>query len=124
MTSGILKRAIEEAEQSVYRHRLGCVIFKGSRIFSSGHNEIRSSRIDNRHKIFKNALHAEQAAILKVPDWSTLKGASILVVKISQSRGYLGMAKPCPMCQELLNHVGIKNIYYSNKQGEIVKMEK
>ena len=122
MTSSIVKLAIEESEKSTYKQRIGCVIFKGSRILSSGHNDIRSSRIIDKYKIFKNALHAEQAAVLKVKEWHKLKGASIIVIKTTKPFGLLKMAKPCPMCQELLRHVCIKNIYYSNEFGEIVKM--
>lgn len=120
MTSGILKLAIEEAERSDYRFRIGAVVFKGSRIMSSGHNGIRSSRIHPLHKQYNNSLHAEQDAILNVKDWSTLKGCSILVIKISKSKGIMSMGKPCDMCQSLLRHVGIKTMYYSNEHGEIV----
>lgn len=120
MTSGILKLAIEEAERSDYRFRIGAVVFKGSRIMSSGHNGIRSSRIHPLHKNYNNSLHAEQDAILNIKDWSTLKGCSILVIKISKSKGIMSMAKPCDMCQSLLRHVGIKTMYYSNELGEIV----
>lgn len=120
MTSGILKLALEEAEASTYKVRIGAVIFKGSRILASGHNGIRSSRIHPLHKHYKNALHAEQDAILKIKDWSTLKGCSILVIKVSKTKGNLSMARPCEMCQQLLNHVGIKTMYFSNNKGEIV----
>ena len=120
MTSGILKLALEEAESSTYRFRVGAVVFKGSRILASGHNDIRSSRIHPLHKNYKNALHAEQDAILNIKEWSTLKGCSILVVKISKSKGTLSMAKPCKMCQQLLRYVGIKTMYYTNENGEII----
>lgn len=120
MTSGILKLAIEEAESVKYRFRVGAVIFKGSRILGSGHNGIRSSRIHPLHKNYNNSLHAEQDAILNIKDWSILKGCSILVIKISKTKGIFSMARPCTMCQELLKHVGIKTMYYSNGTGEII----
>lgn len=121
ITSGIIKRCIEEAEASTYRFKIGAVIFKGSRIISSGHNGIRSSaNIKDKYKKYKNALHAEQAALLNI-DWNKVKGCSILVMKVSLSKGILGMALPCEMCRTILNHVGIKHIYYSNEKGEIVK---
>lgn len=120
MIAGVLKLALEEAESVSYRFRVGAVVFKGARILGSGHNGIRSSRIHPLHKNYKNALHAEQNAILNIKDWSAIKGCSILVIKISKTRGILSMARPCEMCQELLKHVGIKTMYYSNKSGEIV----
>ena len=54
-------------------------------------------------------------------DWSKVKGCSILVMRISPSKGILGMSEPCEICMGILNHVGIKNIYYTNQKGEIVK---
>ena len=122
MTEGIIKKAIEECEQSTYKLALGAVIFKGNRILSSGHNEIRSSSISNKYKKFKNSLHAEQAAVLNI-DWRRLKGASILVLKLSKVQKKLSNAKPCDMCLQLLKTIGIKKIYYSNQYGEIVKLD-
>lgn len=121
ITSGVIKRCIEEAEASTYKVKIGAVIFKGSRIISSGHNSIRSSaNIKDKYKKYKNALHAEQAALLGI-DWNKVKGYSILVLKISPTKKYLSNAKPCKICQKLLAHIGIHNIYYSNEQGEIIK---
>ena len=121
ISSGIIKRCLEECEKSTYRFRIGAVIFKGSRIISSGHNDIRStSQIKDKYKKFENSLHAEQAALMNI-DWSKVKGCSILVIKISSSKGILSMAKPCKICQKLLTHIGIHNVYYSNEKGEIIK---
>ena len=118
ITAGILKRCLEECEKSTYKYRIGAVIFKGSRILSSGHNSIRSSSISPKYKLYPNSIHAEQAALLGL-DWSKLRGYSILTLKISKTKQFLGMAKPCSMCLTLLNTIGIKNIYYSNPIGEI-----
>lgn len=119
MTSGILKLALEEAESSSnYPYRIGAVIFKGSRIISSGHNQIRSNSISKKYKIFEESLHAEQDALLGI-DWLKLKGCSICVVRLNYS-GSLSMGKPCNMCYSALKFVGIKKIYYSNYNGEIV----
>lgn len=122
MTAGVIKRAIEECELSTYKYRIGAVVFKGKRIISSGHNGVRSSAISNKYKEFYNSLHAEQMAVMNI-SWSRLKGCSILVLRMSKSKEILGNAKPCPMCQKLLKTIGINDIYYSNKNGEIVKLE-
>lgn len=119
ITSGIIKRCLEECEKSTYRFRVGAVIFSSKRIISSGHNEIRSSNIPSKHKLYNNSVHAEQAALLGT-DWNKLKGCSILVMRCSKTKGSLSNAKPCPLCQKLLAHIGIRNIYYSNEMGEIV----
>ena len=119
ITSGIIKLCLLESEKSNYRFKIGAVVFKGSRILSSGHNEIRSSSIPSKHKLYNNSVHAEQAALLGT-DWNKLKGCSILVMRCSKTKGNLSNAKPCPLCQKLLAHIGIRNIYYSNEMGEIV----
>lgn len=118
MTVGILRRCMEECEKSSYKFRVGAVVFKGKRILSSGHNGLRSSTIPNKHKTYHNSLHAEQNALLKL-DWSTLKGASILVLKCSKTAKSLSNARPCSMCMKLLSFVGIKNIYFSDVDGSI-----
>ena len=121
MSSGIIKRCLEECEKSTYKFRIGAVIFKSNRIISSGHNDIRStSQIKNKYKKFENSLHAEQAALLNV-NWNKIKGCSILVLKISKTKKQLSNAKPCNICMAILHHVKIKDIYYSNEYGEIVK---
>ena len=121
ISSGIIKRCLEECEKSQYRFHIGAVIFNSKRIISSGHNGIRSSaNIKNKYKHYENALHAEQAALLNV-NWNKVKGCSILVLKISKTKKQLSNAKPCSMCIAILHHVGIKDIYYSNEHGEIVK---
>lgn len=121
ITAGVIKLALEECELSTYEQRIGAVVFKGKRILSSGHNEIRSSPISLKYRQFKNSLHAEQAALMNL-DWTKLKGCSILVLRVLKSKKILSNAKPCTMCQLLLNTIGINDIYYSNEFGEIVKL--
>lgn len=116
--NNVLKRAILEANKSTYEYRIGAVVFKGKRIFGSGHNGIRSSSISMKYKNWEESLHAEQSALLNL-DWNKLKGCSILVYRTNRS-GKIGMAKPCPMCSKLIKYVGIKNIYYTNENGEII----
>ena len=122
LTSGIINRAIEECKQSTFRVHLGAVVFKGKRIISSGHNGIRSSSINNRYKEWLNALHAEQAALMGL-DWTRLSGYSLLVLRVSKTMEVLGNAKPCSMCQGLIKTIGLKDVYYSDHHGQIVKLD-
>lgn len=114
----VLNKAIEESTKSNHYPRIGAVVFKGKRIFGFGHNGIRSSAIPMKHRHWEESLHAEQAALLNL-DWTKLKGCSMLVLRVNKF-GTFGICKPCPMCSKIINHVGIKNVYYSNEQGEIV----
>lgn len=124
ITSGVIKRCLEEAKKSEYIVKVGCVIFKGSKIISSAHNDLRScSGISTKHRKWMNSLHAEQAAILNAGSWNKLKGCSLLVMKVSKTLSRLSNAKPCNFCEATIRYVGIKNVYYTNEDGEIVKME-
>ncbi len=125
MTVGILKKAIESAERSkMYPYRLGCVVFRGKRILAWGFNQIRTSNaIPDRFKKFIEALHAEQHAIMRVPNKELLNGASLLVIRINRN-GKLTNARPCKNCMKTINYFKISNVYYSNENGEIVMMEK
>ncbi len=123
ITVGVIKRCIEEAKKSDFSVKIGCVIFKGSKIISSAHNNLRScSGISEKHRKWRNSLHAEQAAILNAGSWDKLKGCSLLVMKVSKTKGYLSNAKPCKFCEATIRYVGIKNVYYTNEDGEIVKL--
>jgi deoxycytidylate deaminase len=119
---GILRKVLDEAEKStVYPHRVGAIVFRGKRILGVGHNSNSLCSLHPKYVRYNESVHAEQAAISSL-DWSKLRGASILVIRLTR-RGKLAMSKPCAMCQALIEHVKIKKVYYSNSYGEIV-MEK
>lgn len=120
--SGILKRVVKEAEKSnMPIFRVGAVIFNGKRIISYGHNKKgMCSKIHPRYQNDRDSVHAEQNAIIKVKDWSTLNNASIIVIRLNRS-GKMSMGYPCEMCMSMIKHVGIKEVYYSSYSGEILK---
>lgn len=122
LSIGVINRAYEECRLSTFRTHMGAVVFKGKKILSSGHNGIRHSSLDPRYILYSHALHAEQAALIGL-DWKKLSRCSILVLRISKAQEILGNAKPCPMCLRLIQTVGIKNIYYSDENSQIVRME-
>lgn len=121
MIDNIVKIAIKEAEKSNFKHRHGCVIFKGSKIISSGYNELRHCwKLDNKYKKWKNSLHAEQKTIIFSE--TSLKRCSLLVVRINKN-GQLVNSQPCRICMGLIKDVGISKIYYSDKDGNIQKID-
>lgn len=120
--SGIVKRVIKEAEKSnMPIFKVGAVIFDGKRIISYGHNKKGiCSRIHPKYQNERDSVHAEQNAIVKVKDWTKLNGTSMIVVRFNKS-GRMSMAYPCSMCLNMMEHVGIKEVYYSSYGGEILK---
>ena len=120
LSGGILKAAVQEALKSDYKFKLGSVIFKGKRIISVGHNQIRSvSAVTDDKRKWSNSLHSELAAILRGPNYRIYKGASIFIVKVSKTEHSFSNARPCEYCMASLEYVGIKKIYFTNEQGEI-----
>lgn len=82
--NNVIKCAMNEAKKSNYNPQIGAVVFKGKRIYGSGHNGIRSSSISMKHKKWEESLHAEQAAMLNL-DWNKLKGCSIFVYRTNKN---------------------------------------
>ena len=115
----ILLKAIEEAKKSDFHQRHGCVIFKGNKILSTGHNEIRYCR-RLKYKKWIDSLHAEQRAILFCR--YDLKRCSLLVIRLD-AYDNITYSKPCGICLELIKYVGITKIYYSNKNGKIEELK-
>jgi deoxycytidylate deaminase len=70
-------------------------------------------------------LHAEihvihQCTKRLIKQQKSLKKYSILVVRIKRDTGELVNSKPCHDCIKAMRKCGIKKVYYSNDQGEIV----
>lgn len=108
---------------SDHRCRLGCVIVKGHRIISSGHNSASKrhslqAKIDTQY--FRcdcsGFVHAEVDALIPLIDQHIdLTQASIYVYR-STCNGK-GMARPCPRCIYLIKKVGIRKVNYTTPDG-------
>lgn len=109
-----LRKSFKVAEKSTYRARMGAVILKGGRVISTGFNELRYSKHNTREW---GSVHAEEAAIVKVirrhGGLAKLAGATMYITRIKKD-GTTGLAKPCELCQELIDSVGIKKVFYTD----------
>jgi len=110
-----LKQAVEEANKSEFRQKVGAIIFDKNRIVSRGYNDPQRSvrHLKKKFQRWKYTVHAEVAAILKAK--TELKGLSILVVRVN-NKNQLRLAKPCEWCQRYLDYVGIKKVFYSTNE--------
>jgi cytidine deaminase len=60
--------------------------------------------------------HAEVAALNNLwPDQRP--GTRVISIRLRRS-GTLGMAKPCPECQEFMRNNGVKSVMYTNRDGD------
>jgi hypothetical protein len=93
---------------------------KKAKILSYGFNQMGSELIPG--------IHAEEDAIRKLSPLKNkrLTNINILVIRIS-GKNKLQSSKPCVNCIECMKQMpvrlgySIKNVYYSNDNGEIVK---
>lgn len=65
-----------------------------------------AKQVGQPHRIY---LHAEVAALLKC-DWK--KVGSMLVARYNRE-GKPMNATPCPVCQSLINKIGVKNVWHT-----------
>lgn len=119
---GILNKAIEVAKSSsYYPYKIGCVIFNKKRIISSGFNAVRSfSLINDKYKKYIESCHAEQAAIMRVRNKRKLWNASMIVIRINHYSEMISMAKPCENCMKSIRFFHIRDLYYSDSNGQII----
>lgn len=112
-----VRLAIKTARLSKYKHRIGAVVSKGQRILSTAFNAVRYKQGRFKKK-WINSLHAEQAALLQVSP-KKLKGARLTVVRLMKD-GSLGNACPCQFCRDMIFNYKLKEVVYSNMNGDIV----
>jgi len=124
MRKSFIKITKKEALKSKYQYKLGCILVHGSTVVSKGHNKSTKT-----HKIayYNNTqhecatIHAEIDALIGVSK-EDAKKCDLYVVRVRRKDHKLAMAKPCKMCQKIINKMGIKRVIYSindNKFGII-----
>lgn len=126
---GKARRAYFRAAEGVsllsdHRCKMGCVVVKGHKIISSGHNSASrrhafQAKLDRKFFGCECAgyLHAETDALIPlINSGADLTGASIYVYR-SMRDGSIGMARPCPRCMSVIKSCGIKQINYTTPDG-------
>jgi len=125
----ILKRAIETAHalcptnwSSVNNSHIAFLV-KKNKIIKIGWNRKRTHPEISKHPYHDGYVgtHAELDVILK-SGLDNLEDHSIIVLRIDRN-GKLNNSKPCVGCRSVLNQFNVKNIFYSNSEGNIVKHE-
>ena len=105
------------AKLSAYRpYLMSAVIIKAGKVISRALNRKSPGVLkDPRYKY--KSIHAELAAILGVYK-DDLKGATIFVAGESASGNNI-CSKPCDRCMDVIQEVGIKRVFYLEKDGSI-----
>ena len=116
------ERCLELARKSTFRTRHGSVIVHNGKIIGSGFNINLTHPMIKVYNEFKT-LHAEMVAIMRVKNKQLLKDSSIYVARIN-AKGLADLSKPCCTCMEFIKNTWkIKNIYYTDQDGDWVKLD-
>ncbi|HQF36498.1 MAG TPA: deaminase [Candidatus Dojkabacteria bacterium] len=110
-----IKQAVEEAQKSEHKQKVGAIIFDKSKIISKGFNHPQRSvkHLKSKFQKWPGTVHAEVDAIIKAK--TDLKNLSMLVIRVN-NKNQLRLAQPCRWCQMYLEYVGIKKVYYSTNE--------
>jgi deoxycytidylate deaminase len=98
-------------------------LVKRNKIIRIGWNRKRTHPEISKHPYHDGYVgtHAELDVILK-SGLDNLEDHSMIVLRIDRN-GKLNNSKPCLGCRSVLNQFNVKNIFYSNSEGNIVKHE-
>lgn len=97
--------------------RVGAILFSRKHILQAKHNSYKTHPA--LVKFFKYPfMHAEAACIL-AHGLDNCKGLDMLVMRVGKKND-VTMAKPCDSCADLIRHVGIRKVYYSDWSGNVV----
>jgi deoxycytidylate deaminase len=97
-------------------------LIKSGKIEKIGVNKRRTHPEISKHPYHEGhvGIHAELDCILKI-NKEDLSDYEMLVLRVDKNNN-LAMSKPCSGCQSLLNQFNIKEIWYSDKNSNIIKM--
>lgn len=115
--------ATQQAKLSGLQYRMGAVLVRGNTVVGAACNQTdhpKLRRWRSRYLTEYTGLHAEMA-VLWGQEWRSLRGMTLYVVRV-RADGTLAMAKPCLLCQEIIQAAGIKKVYYTNRDGKVVKL--
>ncbi len=95
------------------------VIFQRNKILSIGQNSFKTHPVAKKYGHRNNVLHAEVAVIVRhgLDDCS---GLNLAVLRINR-KNELAISKPCECCQSVIDSIGFKKVFYTDKFGNWVQ---
>jgi deoxycytidylate deaminase len=104
------------AKTSDVIHKHASCLMKGDKIIAIGVNKYFQVRVNQMQ--MNLCVHAEMNVFASTRLTQT-KGMNILVIRINNNM-MLRNSRPCNACIDKLKQKGIKKVYYSNADGQIV----
>ena len=116
--SGYLRAARKAAGRGLHkRHRLGAVLVNRSgQVISHGYNSHKT----HPQMGFKT-LHAEISALIGCR-YKDIQHSSMYVIRLN-AKDEPAMSKPCPTCRAILREYGVREVYYTNREGQLEKIK-
>ena len=105
------------AIESIVYYKHAAALMSGDTIYSSGANKF-VKEIKLNDQTYYKTMHAEITVFEKLPK-KKVRGMDILVIRINKNLA-LRNSRPCNQCIEKLSKLGIRKVYYSNEEGNIV----
>ena len=115
----MMQLAYKEAIKSKVRNRHGCVVARGARVLSVKRNKTKTHPAGRN---YTKMLHAEVACIVQLGEQHTL-GADMYVCRVMRDDKTFGMSRPCRDCQKMIADAGIKNVFYTDAEGNFQHYE-
>lgn len=104
-------------------------IFDRSKLLSIGLNSkkthpknLKFSYLNKKKDVISDQIgtHSELSAILRLEN-ENYKKLTLINTRINQKNQF-DFSKPCEGCCQMILNFGIKDIYYTNKEGKFIKM--
>jgi deoxycytidylate deaminase len=113
-----IEKLVKLASNSPIQYKHGACLLKGNKSYSFGFNKfVKEIYLNNQ--MIKFTVHAEMDALYRFGN-KNIKGMDILIIRISKTNNNLKNSRPCNNCIEKMAQRGIRKVYYSNHNGEIV----
>ena len=102
---------IESLKSNHHSHKMGAVFVRKNHIISSGCNFLTKTHPFVRRLDPHKTMHAEVDAIFKLKNKDQLKGSSVFIYR--ENVFGPAIARPCPICMQILKIFGIRKAYYT-----------
>lgn len=105
------------ALNSIVYYKHAAALICGDTVYSSGANKY-IKQIKNNNQAYNRTMHAEITVFEKLQK-KKVRGMDLLVIRINK-HSILRNSRPCNQCIDKLRKIGIRKVYYSNENGDIV----
>lgn len=107
----------------MYPYRMAAVVFSGGRPLLTGINKPKIAEIKDARYNKGRSIHAELNIVLQAAkNGVKLKGTSLYVGGLTKGNN-LVCSKPCELCQIIIKEAGIKEVFYHERDGSLVRMK-